>query len=723
MASVSTMSASDAESIPPSTPTRSATTNATANATNPSTSDPTSSSKRTVVTARRKEELLVKARSERKQWVGSIPLPFDPELLPNKHETKKGATNRLWSSREGLDQFQSSLVFHDRLLQGATCVLSELYGIGSAVDDTKEKDEFDGTETGEDADTGKILPNRPLSIDNVAERVGKLTKPFLEDEEHRDHEPANSANDISGQSAKAEISIDESGASRGDDQKAFLDDKYGDVIAAYEEFAAAMLLPESAVTVQGMKNFVRNFASTGASKKNGEDDDKLVRNMASIVNGQIRSSYESLPTKNNSNSVASDTQGNGHPDWDRRSLESFVYGQVKTVIDETIDRILGNGEGPQSPDSPFPMTQMSFDARLEELQFLQPSHLELACLKDDNDSSTSQKKLETLLEMPIKALQSIESFYSPYEKLSKVLEVYHSVNTVLKNASESVPMADDVISAMILVIVKASAAQTKASLKSLLRDLHFVENFTLQEYKRLGGGEAEYAFTSLYGAVYFLQGVELDYDREESHSGNKSNRLTISNEDLRRGLEKSRAIAAKKNGKFGAAKDGDNTDSDESKGLISRGIEQLLGEIDYGGSSFVPTPRQLSVREVRAARLRGKSLNLEWAMKRQEEQPETEHCSGDSELAAASPIKSPSRSVFTPQRYTYLGVRPENIKLSDLPRLLDEYRKLVLANEQLLGEHQRANNKMQMERKRLRDEKHRRTLGEQALLFGDAVSS
>ena len=489
---------------------------------------------------------------------------------------------------------------------------------------------------------------------------------------------------------------------------------------AYEEFVAAMILPESAVAVQGMKNFARQFAATGGSKKKDEDDnDKLVRNMASLVNGQIRSSYESLPTKNNTNSVASDTQGNGHPDWDRRSLESFVYGQVKTVIDSTIDRILGNGTEPQSPDSPFPMTQTSFDSRLEELQFLQPSHLELKCLNDDTESSTPQTKLETLLEAPIKALQSIESFYSPYEKLMKVLEVYHCVNTVLKNASKSLPMADDVISALILVIVKASAAQTKVSLKKLLRDLHFVENFAPQEYKRLGQGEAEYAFTSLYGAVYFLQGVELDFDGEDS--GNKSNRLCISNEDLRRGLEKSRALAAQKNAKFGAAVGGIKADSDNPKGLISRGVDQLLGESDSGvaeAPSFVPTPRELSVREVRAARLRGETLNLEWALNRQDGQTGIEQKLGDS-----SPTKSPSRSVFTPQRYTFLGVRPENIKLSDLPRLLDEYRKLVLANEQLLGEHQRANNKIQSERKRLRDEKHRRTLGEQALLFGDAVAS
>ena len=130
-------------SVPLATQTR-------ASANNPSTPVPSSSSssslssslKRTVVSTKRKEELLLEARAERKRWIRTIPLPFDPELLllgNNNHITdgkfKEDATNRLWSSREGLDRFQSSLVFRDRLLQGTTSILSELYGIGSALDD------------------------------------------------------------------------------------------------------------------------------------------------------------------------------------------------------------------------------------------------------------------------------------------------------------------------------------------------------------------------------------------------------------------------------------------------------------------------------------------------------------------------------------------------------------------------------------------------------------
>ena len=504
------------------------------------------------------------------------------------------------------------------------------------------------------------------------------------------------------------------------------EERYSGVRAAYEEFTDAMLFPESAVTVQGMKNFVQQFASSSAWKKDEEDDDKLVQNMASAVNGQIRSSYESLATNNGSSGVnTSDAQRQGEPDWDRRSLESFLYAKVKPVVDTTLDRILANSKDPSSPNNPFLMTQSAFTTRLEELQFLQPSHLELKILNDDDD-------LDNLLHGPIKALQSIECFYSPYEKLCRVLDVYHSVNTALKNASKSLPMADDIISGMILVIVRASSTQmksgarnyTKSSLKNLLRDLHFVDNFALQEYKRLGQGEMEYAFTSLYGAVYFLQGVELDFDEEESNNGNKNsrNRLFISNEELRRGLEKSRALAAKHVGRNNIT-NGDG--GDNVKGLISNGANMLLGvgapieNEDFGNESLsiAPIARQLSAREVRAARLRGESLNLQWALSQQEGLLDPMLDSTPAKTKPSSSIKSPSRSVFTPQRHTFLGARPESIKLSDLPMLLEEYRKLVLANEQLVGEHQRASNKLQMEKKRLRDEKHRKTLGENALLL------
>lgn len=239
----------------------------------------------------------------------------------------------------------------------------------------------------------------------------------------------------------------------------------------------------------------------------------------------------------------------------------------------------------------------------------------------------------------------------------------------------------------------------------------------MPEYLR---GEAGYAFTNLYGAVQFLQELELD-----TAGNSTSNRLSISPEELRLGLEKSRAVAAKNNARRTRTLGTSNDDERKPKGLISQGVDDLLRESDLVNSAdvvataslFISAPRQLSVREVRAARLRGEILDLEWALTHQEGEPRCEEpVSSDGASLPSSPIKLPSKSKLPQQRYTFLGLRPENVKMSDLPKLLDEYRKLVLTTEELLGEQQLVNSKIQAERKRQRDEKHRRSLGERALL-------
>ena len=528
---------------------------------------------------------------------------------------------------------------------------------------------------------------------------------------------------------KVEITVKDATAQNDDDENNIFndeDDKYKDLRTAFLGFTDAMVLPESAVTVQGMKNFVRQFITSPHSTKKYDDYELQVRNMSSVLNGHARLSYETLATKSSNNSNI----GEGMPDWDRRSLESILYAQTKETVNSKLDQVLGNSATSSSTSSPFSMNQRSLDTRLEELQFLQPSHLEIACLTDDLDdqdvssssiTTTGTTKLESLLKEPIKALRSVEAFYSPYEKLRRVLEVFRGVNAALSKTSKAVPSADDVLPTVILVVVKAAATaakrKTKAPpLRNLLRDLYFIESFALPEYLR---GEAGYAFTNLYGAVQFLQ--ELEFDT----AGNSSNnRLSISPEELSRGLEKSRTIAAKNNSRRSRTLGTSNEDERKPKGLISQGVDDLLRESDLvncadivATASFISAPRQLLVREVRAARLRGEILDLEWALTHQQGETKCEEpVPSDSASLPSSPIKSPSKSKLPQQRYTFLGLRPENVKMSDLPKLLDEYRKLVVTTEELLGERQRVNSKIQAERKRQRDEKYRRSLGEMALL-------
>lgn len=146
--------------------------------------------KRTVVTAKRKEELLLQARAERKRWIRKVSLPYDSKQLARvvgNSGVEEGATgsaaaangngtsdpaNQLWSSRDGLDKLQNSLICGNRFLPGTASVLSELYGISSTID--SDEDNSSNNDESDNDNIKKELRDHPLSLDEVADRVERL---------------------------------------------------------------------------------------------------------------------------------------------------------------------------------------------------------------------------------------------------------------------------------------------------------------------------------------------------------------------------------------------------------------------------------------------------------------------------------------------------------------------------------------------------------------------
>ena len=88
---------------------------------------------------------------------------------------------------------------------------------------------------------------------------------------------------------------------------------------------------------------------------------------------------------------------------------------------------------------------------------------------------------------------------------------------------------------------------------------------------------------------------------------------------------------------------------------------------------------EIPVSEVRAARLRGVVVDLEWAKRRflssSDTTPPGEPTSEDQVLPTG----------FT-RNYSFLTTRPDEVRLNDLPLLLQEYRMLVRTTETLLAE-------------------------------------
>ena len=159
------------------------------------------------------------------------------------------------------------------------------------------------------------------------------------------------------------------------------------VIQAFTDFWTKLMQPECALLVQGMRSVLRNMETTSS-----------LESMGTTLKGYLEKTNELLK---------SHVAWKDDPDHDslRRSLESFVFGQAQEVLANKLEW-----------SELFPMSESDWIERIAQLQFVEPSHLEIECLQMDGIN------LDELLLQPKEALLSMDRYYSPYEKLTQRLK-------------------------------------------------------------------------------------------------------------------------------------------------------------------------------------------------------------------------------------------------------------------------------------------------------------
>mmetsp|Transcript_8428 Transcript_8428/g.16098 ORF Transcript_8428/g.16098 Transcript_8428/m.16098 type:complete len:658 (+) Transcript_8428:103-2076(+) len=394
------------------------------------------------------------------------------------------------------------------------------------------------------------------------------------------------------------------------------------VLRAYHSWVSKLSDPASAVLVQGMRGFCRKIRNEPAES------------LHLTLQGYLRLTCESLreyaPWKETE--IGEET---------RRSFESFVYGHLV----EHIDHLYWTEEAKEE--------ERKWQERLGSLQFVSPKHLEIACLADGNED------YREIFQKPVEVLSSAEAYFSPFEKLQRVLTVYHNVNEALtvalnranNSGTKKLPSADDVLPSIILTVILARPAR-------LLLNLQLIEDFSPPEYLR---GEAGYAYTNLYGAVQFLKDIDLDADKPAS--------LHIDGEEFRNSLKACREAA-------------------EAKHAQRRASTVPLDAADQPPAYFSQEDTLIPVTEIRGARMRGEVVDIEWAKQRFSEFSEHQLSARKNGSGQEGKPKEDSEELpagFS-RSYTFLSSRPEDIKVSDLPKLLAEYKMLVHTTETLIGE-------------------------------------
>ena len=301
---------------------------------------------------------------------------------------------------------------------------------------------------------------------------------------------------------------------------------------------------------------------------------------------------------------------------------------------------------------------------------------------NDNESNSDEiKQWENILSKAIQSIQYIHNQCSPRRMIQCILDVHRGVSEALlllaakvsndegrkqpqqqtqqpqqrspRPSSSLSPSigADDVLPALIFSLIRAKPGH-------ILSDLRFVELFgtgmktsTVSRggsdgdggYNNSGngtilGGEAGYAFTNLCGAIQFVEGLRLDMaetngfgSRVITDDGNGESlpesmisQLSISAKDWKEGLEKCRLEVTESRRCMEVAKVTVAIKTDSSDGT-DRVVVNSLGRchVNEVATTTMITPNftipEIPVREIRAARLSGQEINIEWVKRWQEQ--------------------------------------------------------------------------------------------------------
>ena len=138
--------------------------------------------KMSVVTPQRKEELLLLARNERRQWIERVPLPYDAQQLHEGKKVKDDGSIDLWtlplsSSAAASSNNNNSSLYRMKIKSSIvsqkipSCLgaISELYGVPTTLSTTETSS----------ATTNELSSSKqPLNIIQVAERIDSLVSSF-----------------------------------------------------------------------------------------------------------------------------------------------------------------------------------------------------------------------------------------------------------------------------------------------------------------------------------------------------------------------------------------------------------------------------------------------------------------------------------------------------------------------------------------------------------------
>lgn len=334
-------------------------------------------------------------------------------------------------------------------------------------------------------------------------------------------------------------------------------------------------------------------------------------------------------------------------------------------------------------------------ARVQSLAFLGPEHLEVRSLL--NSSSVSQ-----VLAPAIQEFNQVVSYKAPADTMACLLRCSHLVSHALiesRAPGTGLPGADEFLPAMILMVKESNPV-------GLMRALEVVQRY--RHPSRLQVSEPAYVFTNTMSAVHFLEtadAAQLDLTPESFERSLLacSPRVTADASDEKRQQEQERRRASSSVSSVLSPLINLNLDATQGSNTLSLSHTTCPESIS-GSQSACQSAPGLSIQDVRLERMAARTAAIAAVNGAPVGQSSNAPFGSSAPPSFSPPLqslvervrnsrggRSAGDSQQLKQACTYLAASPQDLRVSDVALLLDEYRSLAaLAGEclDMLGRQQ-----------------------------------
>ena len=671
------------------------------NTTSMSKSSTTTTTTKASVAPLRKQALLLEARRNRVEWVESAAWPrqknrYQRVVADDTIVAASEPTETVLEDEDGLALLRTSRVGEN--MKSVVDVLSNLYGNGDNEDVMNVKDRV----------VKQLLAQ--VSSDEAKRILGQ-----------RQGQGQQIEDDSASLSPMAYLSA----AAESSDST---DSNY------YHSFIQRLRSPEAAELVQGMRHFVACFddaAKMSIEKKVSKiERDKQLRAVGAVYAKDLDrsnddSDFVGMQAENEDAKAAAETI-HAYLNLSYQSLKSNVLWKKEI---ESLNVQSGNKDEDNNPNAIAASLEIfiyqkvyeccwdmaSDQAKDEELkhmvqslQFVTWKHLDLNCLSAEGTTRehTNDGYDDTYFPIDefewkkiLNRINSIDSHWSPTAKIQEMSQVLKDISEVLSsivhnesNKSKTLPGADDILPTLILAIIKAGP-------EKLLSNLLFTQYYASPGQLR---GEGGYVLTQFQSAIHFILGVD-------------AASLTIDSSEFEKGLAKCREdVLNRKKLAQDSPRKGSALDLKSREGDNSSKTNDDDDELEIDGDCIV---EDIPITDIQEAFKNGEPINIEWAKQWHEQRNTSKNIVSDDFLVWKDPaiLPSPTKSIAssrTPspnkavkimeavrlspfhsslpsgfsRNYSFLGLHPNDIKFSDVPKLLEEYHQLVRACEIMIKE-------------------------------------